>query len=51
MYRLFDVHEQGMCHFIDHKANLSNVLPPVDASYPSYEVVRGDRQYLKSNFL
>ena len=51
MYRLFDVYEPGVCHFIDHEANLSNVLPPVDASHPSYEVIRGDRQHLKSNFL
>ena len=51
MYRLFDVYEPGMCHFIDHKANLSNVLPPLDASHPAYEVIRGDRQHLKSNFL
>ena len=51
MYRLFDVYEQGMCHFIDHEANLSNVLPPIDASHPSYELIRGDRQHLNSNFL
>ena len=41
MYRLFDVYEPGMCHFIDHKANLSTVLPPLDASHPAYEVIRG----------
>ena len=51
MYRLFDVYEPGMCHFNDHEANLSNVLPPLDASHPAYEVIRGDRQCLKSNFL
>ena len=51
IYRLFDVYEPGMCHFIDRKANLSNILPSVDASHPSYEVIRGDRQCLKSNFL
>ena len=39
-----------MCHFIDHEANLSNALPSVDAFHPSYEVIRGDRQHLKSNF-
>ena len=51
MYRLFDVYKQGMCHFIDHEANVSNILPLVDASHPSHEVIRGDRQHLKSNFL
>ena len=51
MYRLFDVFEPGMCHFIDDKVNLSNVLPPLDASHPAYEVIREDRQHLKSNFL
>ena len=40
-----------MCHFIGHEANLSNALPSVDAFHPSYEVIRGDRQRLKSNFL
>ena len=40
-----------MCHFIDCEANLSNALPSVDAAHPSYEVIRGDRQCLKSNFL
>ena len=51
MYRLFDVYKPGMCHFVDHEAILSNVLPPLDASHPAYEVIRGDRQHLKSNFL
>ena len=51
MYRLFDVYKPGMCHFIDHEVNLSNVLPPLDATHPAYEVIRGDRQHLKSNFL
>ena len=41
MYRLFDVYEPGMCHLIDHKVNLSNVLPPLDASNPAYKVIRG----------
>ena len=40
-----------MCDFIDCKANLSNALPSMDAFHPSYEVIRGDRQRLKSNFL
>ena len=40
-----------MCHFIDHEANLSNVLPSVDAFHPSHEVIRGDRQHLNSNIL
>ena len=51
MYRLFDVYKPGMCHFVDHEANLSNILPPLDVSHPAYEVIRGDRQHLKSNFL
>ena len=51
MDRLFDIYEPGMCHFIDHEASLSNALPPLDASHPAYEVIRGDRQCLKSNFL
>ena len=50
MYRLFDVYEPGMCHFSDRKANLNNILPPLDVSHPAYEVIRGDRQHLKSNF-
>ena len=51
MYRLFDIYEPGMCHFIDHEASLSNALPPLDASHPAHEVIRGDTQHLKSNFL
>ena len=50
-YRLFDIFEPGMCHFIDCKANLSIALPSMDAFHLSYEVIRGDRQCLKSNFL
>ena len=33
-----------MCHFIDHKASLSGALPPLDASHPAHEVIRGDTQ-------
>ena len=51
MYRLFDVYKPGMCNFGDCEANLSNVLPPLDVAHPAYEVIRGDRQRLKSNFL
>ena len=51
IYRLFDIYEPGMCHFIDCEANLNNALPSVDAFHPTYEVIRGDRQCLKSNFL
>ena len=40
-----------MCHFIDRKADLSSALPLIDAFHLSLEVIRGDRQYLKSNFL
>ena len=40
-----------MCHFIDCEADLSNALPSVDAFHPTYEVIRWDRQRLKSNFL
>ena len=51
MYRLFDIYEPGMCHFIDHEASLSNASSPLDASHPACEVIRGDTQGLKSNFL
>ena len=51
MYRLFDVYDPGMCHSVDYKANLSNTLPPLDVAHPAHEVIRGDRQHLKSNFL
>ena len=51
IFRLFDIYELGMCHFIDCKANLNNALPSMDAFHPTHEVIRGDRQHLKSNFL
>ena len=51
MYRLFDIYEPGICHFIDHEASLSTVSSPLDASHPAHEVIRGDIQHLKSNFL
>ena len=50
-FRLFDILEPGMCHFIDREADLSRSLPPTDAHHPGYETIRGDRQRLKSNFL
>ena len=40
-----------MSHFIDHEVNLSNALPSMDAFHSTHEVIRGDRQCLKSNFL
>ena len=51
IFRLFDILEPGMCHFIDREADLSRSLPPTDAHHPGYETIRGDRQRLKSNFL
>ena len=51
MHRLFDIYKSGICHFIDREASLSNVSSPLDASHPAYEVIRGDIQHLKSNFL
>ena len=50
-FRLFDILEPGMCHFIDREADLSKSLPSADAYHPGYETIRGDRQRLKSNFL
>ena len=41
----------GMCHFIDREADLSRSLPSADAYHLGYEIIRGDRQRLKSNFL
>ena len=51
IFRLFDILEPGMCHFIDHEADLSRTLPSTDAFHLCYEIIRGDRQHLKSNFL
>ena len=51
MFRLFDILEPGMCHFIDHEAGLSRTLPSTDAFHLCYEIIRGDRQRLKSTFL
>ena len=51
VYRLFDIYKPGVCHFIDRKASLGNASPPLDASHPAYEVIRGDTQWLRSNFL
>ena len=50
-FRLFDILEPGMCHFIDREADLSRTLPSTDAYHLCYEIIRGDRQRLKSNFL
>ena len=38
------MYESGICHFIDHEASLGNALPPLDASHPALEVIRGDTQ-------
>ena len=51
IFRLFDILEPGMCHFIDREADLSRTLPSIDAFHLCYEIIRGDRQRLKSNFL
>ena len=51
IFRLFDILEPGMCHFIDREADLSRTLPLTDAYHLYYEIIRGDRQHLKSNFL
>ena len=51
MYRLFDIYEPGICHFIDHEASLSNASFPLHSSHPACEVIRGDTQCLKNNLL
>ena len=51
MYRLFDIYKPGVRYFIDREASLGNTSLPLDASYPACEVIRGDTQWLKSNFL
>ena len=51
MYRLFDIYKPGIGHFIDCEASLSNASSPLDTSHPACEVIRGDTQCLKSNFL
>ena len=40
-----------MCHLIDREAKLSSILPSPDAFHLACEVIRGDKQCLKSNFL
>ena len=50
MYRLFDIYEPGICHFIDREASLSNVSSPLDASHPACEVIRGYTQCPKEQF-
>ena len=44
IYRLFDIYEPGVCHFIDHEASLGNASSLLDASHPACEVIRGDTQ-------
>ena len=51
IYRLFDIYQPGVCHFIDHEASLGNASPPLDASHPACEIIREDTQQLRSNFL
>ena len=51
MYRLFDIYEPGVCHFIDHEASLGNLSPLLDPSHAACEISRGDTQQLRSNFL
>ena len=51
VYRLFDIYEPEVCHFIDHEASLGNLSPLPDPSHPACEIIRGDTQWLKSNFL
>ena len=51
VYRLFDIYKPGVCHFIDHEASLGNLSPPLDPSHPACEIIRGDTQWLRSNFL
>ena len=50
VYRLFDIYEPGVCHFIDHETSLGNLLPLLDPFHPAYEIIRGDTQWLRSNF-
>ena len=51
IFRLFDILEPGMCHFIDREADLSRSLPSIDAYHLGYEIIRGDRQRFKEQFL
>ena len=51
MYRLFDIYEPGVCHFIDREASLSNASSPLDTSHPACEVIRGDTQQLSVSVL
>ena len=51
MYRLFDIYKPGVCHFIDREASLGNLSPLLDPSHPACEIIRGDTQWLRSNFL
>ena len=40
-----------VCHFIGCEASLGNLSPPLDSSHPACEIIRGDTQRLRSNFL
>ena len=51
VYRLFDIYEPGVCHFIDCEASLGNLSPLLDPSHPACEIIREDTQWLRSNFL
>ena len=51
VYRLFDIYEPRLCHFIDCEASLGNLSPPLDPFHPACEIIRGDTQQLRSNFL
>ena len=51
LYRLFDIYEPGLCHLIDCETSLGNLSPSPDPFHPAYEVIRGDTQWLRSNFL
>ena len=51
VYRLFDIYEPGVCHFIDCEASLGNLSPLLDPSHPACEIIRGDTQQVRSNFL
>ena len=44
IFRLFDIYEPGVCHFIDREASLGNVSPLLDASHPACKIIRGDTQ-------
>ena len=51
VYRFFDIYKPWVCHFIDCEASLGNLSPLLDPSHPACEIIRGDTQWLRSNFL